>query len=75
MPAGNTETIIAWKSKVLSNDLIKPLTTANNSLSPKQRWHNSKIRVGYKGSYLKHNTITFTPGNVVNLYMVYRLDT
>ena len=33
MPAGDTETIIAWKSKVLSEQSIKPPTTPGNSIS------------------------------------------
>ena len=37
--AGFTESIIAWQSRVLSNEKIRP-TTANYSLSPKLKRHN-----------------------------------
>ena len=36
--------------------------------------NNSRTRVEFKGSCLKQNKITFTPRNVVNLFIVYELD-
>ena len=75
MPAGHTETIIAWKSKWLSNEIIKTLITANDSLSPKLKWHNSRIRAELKGSCLKQTKGTFAPRNVVNLYIAFKLGT
>ena len=36
--------------------------------------HNSKIRVGFEGSCLKPDKVTFIPNNVVNLFIVYKLD-
>ena len=41
MPAGITDTIIAWESKILSNEKANTSITASNSLSPKLRWLNS----------------------------------
>ena len=35
MITGDTKTIIAWKSKAISDESIKPPTTASNSLAPK----------------------------------------
>ena len=49
MSTGDTETIIACKSKGLSNETIKIPTTLSNSLAPKVKlilW--SKIIVEYK---------------------------
>ena len=37
MPAGVTETIVAWESKAFSNEKIKPPATGNNSLSLKMK--------------------------------------
>ena len=74
MPTGITETIIAWQSKGLSNEKIKPPTTLNNSLSPKLKGYNSKIRIEFKGSRLKQDKVTFTPNFVVNLFNFYELD-
>ena len=49
MTTGDTETIIAWKSKGLSGRSIKPRATSSNSLAPKLKWiHNSKIAVEFK---------------------------
>ena len=36
---------------------------------------NSRIRVEFKGSYLKQDKVTFTPRNIINLYIAYELDT
>ena len=74
MLSGLTYTIVAWESKGLWNEKMKPPTTSNNSLSPNLKQHNSKIRVKYKGSYLKQSKVTFTPNNIVNLFAAYELD-
>ena len=51
--------------------------SANKSLSPKLVWmNNSRIRLKFKGNCLKQeNKAAFTPKNVVNLFIVYELDT
>ena len=36
--------------------------------------NNSGITLEFKGSCLKQDKITFTPNNVVNLFLVYELD-
>ena len=53
MSAGHTGTIIAWKSKVLSNEIIKLPNTVNFSQSRKLKWHNSKMKEEFKGCCLK----------------------
>ena len=59
----------------LWNEKIKPPITANHNLSPKLIWmNNSKIRVRFRGSCLKQDKITFTPRNVVHLFIVYESD-
>ena len=61
--------------KEMSNEKIKPAHTTSKSLSPKLVWmNNSKIRLRFAGSYLKHDKETFTPNNVVNLYIVFELN-
>ena len=74
MPTGLAKTIAAWKSKGLPNEKKKSPTKSNNSLSAKPKWHNSKIRVEFKGSCLKQDKATFTQNNVVNLFIVYELN-
>ena len=34
-----------------------------------------RIRTRFKGSSLKRDKVTFTPGNVINLFIVFELDT
>ena len=44
-------------------------------LSPKLVWYNYKIKQKFKGSSLKQeDKAAFTPKNVVNLFIVYELD-
>ena len=52
-----------WKSKGLSNEKFKSSYTADKGLSPKLPWNESRI------------SAAFTPNNVVNLFIVYELDT
>ena len=75
MAAGLTDTIVDWKSRDLPNKRIKPHITPNHSLSPKLTWmNNSKIKVRFKGSYLKQDKTSFTLRHVVNLFIAYKSD-
>ena len=65
---------MVWQYERLSYEKIRPPTTANNNISTKPKLHNSKIKVGFKGSCLKPDKETFTPRNAVNLSIVYELD-
>ena len=48
---------------------------ANERISPKLIWvNNSKIWLRFTGSCLKHDKATFTPNNIVNLFILYKLD-
>ena len=54
----------------MSNEKIKPLVTADKSFSPKLAWRNeSRIRLT-----LRQEFATYTPNNVVNVFVVYELD-
>ena len=60
----------------MSNEKINACYTSNHRLSPKLVWmNNSRIKLEFKGSCLKQDKATFTPNNVVNLFIVYELDT
>ena len=74
MPVGLKKTLIAWKSKGLSNEIKKFPTTATYSLSPKLKWYYSKMRVEYKGNSLKQDKRTFTSSNIVNFFIVYESE-
>lgn len=74
-PIYNIFTIIAWKLKGLSDETIMPPTAPANILAPKLKWfHNSKIAVKLNGSCLKLVKATFSPKNVVNVFVVCRLN-
>ena len=73
--SGLPEPISLWKSKVLSDEKIKPPYTTSKCLSPKLVWYNSGVKLKFKGSCLKKDKATFTPKNVVNLFVVFELDT
>ena len=74
MLSGLTYSVSEWESKGLSNEIFTPPYTANKSLSPKLIWNESRIR--FKGSCLKQeDKAPFTPKNVVNIFIVYELDT
>ena len=60
-----------WKSKGLSDEVIKPPTTSGNSLAPALSYIGNKARVKFNGSCLKQAKITFTHGTIVNMYIVY----
>ena len=69
------DTILEWKSKGLLNEKNQPPYIANKDLSPKLEWmNNSRIKLEFKGSCLKQDKASFTPKNVVNLYIAYELN-
>ena len=70
----NTYHISEWKSKGLSDEVIKPPSTDDNSLPPTLDYVGNKIKVKFDGSCLKQDKITFTHGTIVNIYIVYELS-
>ena len=70
----NTDYVSSWKSKGLSEESIKPLTTSDNSLAPAINNYGNKIRVKFGRSCLKQsNKLSYTHRKVVNIYIVYEL--
>ena len=60
----------------MPNEKFKPPYAANENLSPKLVWYNFQIKLKVKGSCLKQEeTAVFNLKNVVNLFIVYELDT
>ena len=57
--------VLAWKTKGLSDESIKPPATSDNSLSPTlDYFNNTKFRVKFNRSCLSTDTV-FTPNNVI----------
>ena len=58
----------------MSDEIIKPSTTSDNSLAPALSYIGNKMRVKFDGSCLKQDKITFTYGKTVNIYIVYEIS-
>ena len=71
----NTKYISSWESKGLSYKSIKPLTTSGYQINPKVSYYGQKARLEFRGSCLKQDKITFNHRKIVNIYIVYELDT
>ena len=69
----NTDYISSWKSKGLSSESFKAISTSDNSLTPALNCYGTKTRVKLTGSCLKQSKISFTYGKIVNIYIVYEL--
>ena len=68
------EYVSEWKSKGLSSESIKAISTSDNSLNPTLSYYGTKIKVKFTGSCLKQsNKLTYTYGKVVNIYIVCEL--
>ena len=67
------EYVSEWKSKGLSNESIKAISTSDNSLNPTLSYYDTKIRVKFTGGCLKQPKVSYTLRKVVNIYIVYAL--
>ena len=57
------------------NEKIKLPVTTDNVLYPKViSMNSSRKRARFKSSCLKQDKVTFTPWNVVNLFIIFELD-
>ena len=69
----NTDYISSWKSKELSAESIKPPATSDNSLTLALSYYGTKTRRKFSRICLKQSKISYTYGNVVNIYVAYEL--
>ena len=69
----NIEDISSWESKEISNEVIKPPSTYNNSLAPTLKYTGKRMYVKFKGSCLKQDKTTFNDGKILNINIVYDL--
>ena len=70
----NSDYVLSWTSKGLSNENITPSSTRNNFLSPSLNYLGTKIKLKFSGSCLKQDKITYTHGKIVNNYIVYEIN-
>ena len=67
----STKDIDEWKSKGLSDESIKPITTSDDSLAPLISYYSYKIRLKFNGSLLSQPKVAYTHKKAVNIYIVY----
>ena len=65
---------IFQQSKGLSNERIEPLTTSGNSLAPSLNFVNARTRGKFIGICVKQDKATFGHKNIVNIYIVYKIN-
>ena len=63
--------VLSRQSKGLSDESIKPPTTANNSLTPELNYYGTKTKIKFTGSCLKQSSHILTHKKIVNIYIIY----
>ena len=58
----------------MSDQIIKPPTTSDNSLSPSLNYIGTIPRLRFDGQCLKQDKVTFTSKKVVNIYFIYEVN-
>ena len=58
----NTDYVSSWKSKGLSDEIIKPPSTSDNSLTSALSYYSTKTRVKFTGSCLQQPKVSYTHG-------------
>ena len=71
---GNAKLISSWKSKGLSDEIIKSPTGTNNIINPLLFYLDDKMRVKFDESYFKKETITYVLKTIINIYIVYQIN-
>ena len=71
---GNGEYLYFWKSKGLSDKRVNSITPSNYSITPSLDYLSAKIRVKINGKCLREDKITYTHGEIVNIYIVYEIS-
>ena len=67
------EYVSEWKSKGLSSERFKAISTTDNSLNTTLNYYGTKIRVKITGDCFEQRKITSNYGKVANIYIVYSL--
>ena len=66
--------ILSWKSKGLSDDIIKAPSTPDNIRNSLWNYVGTKIKVEFKGSCLKQYKISYNHEKSNNIYIVYEIS-
>ena len=71
---GSVNYIYFWKSKGLSDEGLDSITASNYKITPKLSFYSPKTRVEFNGNCLKQDKVTYYPGKIVNIYIVYEIS-
>ena len=72
---GSSTYISSWKSKGLSNEKISSITTSNYNQAQRLVCNNARIELNFSTDLLKPDKVTCNHGPIVNIYIVYKLNT
>ena len=70
----NSNWIIKWKSKGLSNENLEVISTSNSTSTPSINYYGEKVRLKFTGSILQQKIVTYSHKKVVNIYVVYEIS-
>ena len=70
----NGSCIYYWQSKGLSDKKINSIKTPNHSITLNLDYYGTKTSVEFNESCLKQDSVTFSHGKVVNIYIVYEIS-
>ena len=70
----NSDSVLEWKSKGLSDESIKSSSAPNNFLNSRVSYYSNKMGVIFSESCLKQDEITYTHGRIVNIYIIYEIS-
>ena len=59
----------------MSDESIKPPSTSNKMLNLSVNYVVTKVRVKFNGDCLKQEKISFNHGKIINIYVVYEIET
>ena len=70
----NTDHVSEWKSNGLFDEIIKPPSASNNSLTQALSYFGTKTKINLNGNGLKQDKITYIFITIGNIYIVYELS-
>ena len=66
--------VIIFQHGNLSDESIKAAAASSYGLVPASNHIFTKLRVKFDGTYIKQEKVTFTYKQVVNIYIVYKIN-
>ena len=70
----NSDYVLEWKSKGLSDESTKSPSAANNFIYPKLSYYGNKMGVIFSRSCLNQDKITYSHWKIVSIYVLYEIS-